>query len=511
MGTPAILTWDLGTTACKAALFTADGDLLATAQAPVPTTYPQPTWAEQDPAAWWQAVLDTGRAVLAAPAARGVRVAAIGLSSQRETIVPVGPDGQPLGPAVLWMDRRAVEEAAELGAALGAEAIRAVTGLLPEATFSAAKILWLRRNQPDVFRRARWFLQPKDYLILRLTGAPALDPSLASRSLCYDIRAGRWWAPMLEHLGLNPERLPPVVPSGAAAGTLLPQVAAALDLPPGIPVAAGGGDRACEALGAAVAGGRVMVSTGTATNVSAAVAALPPGALAGVLVSVHVLPGQWLLEQGISTGGAVLRWLRDLLGEADYAALDAAAAGTPPGSRGLVLLPYFLGARATRWNPAARGAVFGLTLAHGRGDLARAAMEGLALEVRRCLDVLAGHGVHVAEVVALGGGARSALWAQIQAHATGRTVAVPVQTESASLGAMALAARAAGLVADPLALARRANPPVRTYTPDPAHTAFYGELLALYDDLYAALAPLYERLGALASRAPAPAPPGGAG
>ncbi|MFZ5826039.1 MAG: xylulokinase [Bacillota bacterium] len=495
----AILAYDLGTTGLKTALYDpGDGRLLALAEREIPLSRPAPTWAEQEPYHWWEAVVSTTHAVLAAAPA-GYQVASIGLSSQRETVVPVDEAGEPLGPAVLWMDRRALAEARDLAALLGADQIHQVTGMAAEPTFTAPKLLWLKRTQPDLFRRARWFLCPKDFLGMRLTGAPFLDPSMAARTALYDTRRRDWWPAALAALELSPERLAPVIPSAAPGGYLIPAAAATLGLPPGIPVAAGGGDRCCEALGAAAGEGRVMESTGTATNLSAVTDRLGDRLPDGILVTAHVVDG-WLLEQGISTGGSVLKWLRDNVTGVPYAELDQLAAASRPGAGGLLLLPFFMGARATRWQPEARGALFGLTLGHRQGDLSRAVMEGVAMEVRACLDLLAREAVPVSELVSLGGGAGSPVWRQIKAGVTGRPVGALRAAHAASFGAMLLGAAAAGLIDDPLAAARRLNP-VTTWE-EPHHTAFYDQLYSLYNQLYRSVEGLYGALAALTEAAP---------
>ncbi|MFZ5816503.1 MAG: xylulokinase [Bacillota bacterium] len=496
-----MLTYDLGTTGLKTALFDpADGRLLALAEREIPVHRPQPAWVEQEPEDWWQAVLATTREVLAA--APGAVVQGIGLSTQRETVVPVAEDGSVLRSALMWQDRRALAEARELGERLGADRIHQVTGMRAEPVFSAAKLLWLKRHQPEIWKRARWLLLPKDFLALRLTGAPFLDPSIASRTMLYDVRRRDWWPEVLELLELSPDRLAPVVGSGECGGLLSAQAAATLGLPAGIPVAAGGGDRPCEALGAGVGEGRVMESTGTATNLSAAASQLGERLPDGIIVSAHVLPGQWLLEQGISTGGSILKWLRDQVTGLPYEELNRLVLGVKPGAGGLLLLPFFMGAQATRWNAEARGVLFGLSLGHGQGELARAVMEGVAMEVRACLAVLDREGVEARELVTLGGGAKSPVWRQIKADVAGRPVAAVQNPHSASVGAMLLGATAAGLLSDPLAAARRLNPVTEVQTPRASHTAFYTQWFQLYNELYRSVEGLYRRLDELAAAAP---------
>lgn len=497
----AILTYDLGTTGLKTALFDpVDGRLLALTEQEIPVRRPRPTWVEQNPEDWWQAVIATTQEVLAA--APGVVVQGIGLSTQRETVVPVGPDGEVLRSALLWMDRRAQAEARELGERLGTDRIHQITGMRAEPVFSASKLLWLKRHQPDIFRQARWFLLPKDFLALRLTGAPFLDPSIASRSLLYDVRRREWWPEMLDLLELDSGRLAPLVDSVRAGGVLAPAVAELLGLPAFIPVAAGGGDRPCEALGAGVGEGRVMESTGTATNLSAVTDQLGDRLPDGMLVSAHVLPGHWLLEQGISTGGSILKWLRDQVTGLPYEAMNRLVAQTRPGADGLLLLPFFMGAQATRWHPQARGVLFGLSLGHGHAEIARAVMEGVALEVRACLRVLAREGVGAREIVTLGGGAKSPVWRQIKADVVGHPVGAVRVGHSASFGAMLLGAAAAGLIADPLAAARKLNPVNEERRPRPTAAAFYDEWFTLYNELYQSVEGLYQRLDALAETAP---------
>lgn len=495
--TEAILTLDLGTSACKAVVFRLDGGVIGEASQEYPTHYPAPGAAEQDPADWWSAAVGAARRALAGAA--DAQVTAVGLTSQRETMLPVDRTGRPLRRAISWLDRRSQAQATAMAAEFGAEALHARTGMRPEATFSATKLRWLYEQEPEIVRQAACFLQPKDYLVLRLTGAPALDPSLASRSLLWSVQDG-WLDDLIEWTGIRPDQLPPVVPSGAVAGLLTSEAAGALGLRPGVPVAAGAGDRCCEALGAGVRpGGRGMVATGTATSVCGALDQLPDPPHPGVLYTRHAVPGQWLAEQGMGTGGSVLQWLRDLLGISGYEELSQAAAASVPGAHGLILLPFFMGVRATRWNPAARGTWLGLSLGHSRGDLVRSVMEGVACEVRACLDVLRGSGRAPAELAVLGGGAQSPIWCQIKADLTGLPVRVPRISQAASLGAMLLAGQAVGYWGDPVARAAELNPDRQCFDPAPQRRQFYAELYSLFDRLYAATAPLYADLVSLAA------------
>jgi len=488
-----ILTFDLGTMNCKVCLWDLAGTLLASADESHPTHHPHPDWAEQDAADWWRASLAAARSCLAGQDPS--RIAAIGLSSQREGVVPVGRDGHPLDRCIIWMDRRCREQSARLGEEFGVSFLHRHTGVAPDPNYTACKLLWLRECRPEILQKAALFLQPRDFLYHRLTGEPATDHTLASRTMMIDIRRQAWWPAMFERVGVRIDQFPPLYRSTQTPGTLTRETAALLGLPSGIPVALGGGDRSCEAVGAGLSGSRASDSTGTATQVSMVTGRLPddPGR---VPCGIHALPDRYLFELGISTTASALRWLRNLvgLGPGQTRLLDREAAESPPGARGLLVFPFFMGARSTRWNPDARGLILGLSLGHTRGDIVRALLEGVAYEVATCLDGLRKLGVTPGELAVIGGGGKSEVWAQIKADVLGMPVARLRYTEAASLGAAILAATAVGLVADPLATASAWNPPVQRFTPDPEATRLYQDRRRLFEDVYTALSPYYARL-----------------
>lgn len=492
-----VLTVDLGTTACKVCAFRLeDPSPAADAQASVeyPTDFPAPGWAEQDSEAWWDATVQAARHL---PSPVRQRVIAVGLASHRGGVVPVDAQLRPLSRCIIWMDRRSTAELDLLVETFGRERLHRVTGLVPDTEFSASKILWLRRHLPKVFAEARFYLQPRDYLYARLTGSAATDYTLASRTMLFDVSRREWWDEGCRFVGLTPAAFPPLHPSDRAPHSVREEAAQALGVPAGTPVALGAGDRPCEVLGSGAGSGRLMVSTGTTTNVSAPVAALPAGLDPRVMGSLHALEGQYVLEQGLSASGAILRWVRETLraGQVDYQELDRLASRVPAGSGDLVFLPFMMGARATRWDPRARGAWFGLRETHGLGALVRSIMEGVAYEVGACVDLLEGMGVSQREVVAVGGGARSPVWVQILADVLGLPVAVPRQTDAASLGAALLAAAAVGRVRDVEGEARSRNPADAVYVPDSAARARYRHMWRVYDRLYELLRPIFEDLG----------------
>lgn len=490
-----ILTFDLGTTGCKVCLWDAEGALLSSADHGYPIHHPKPDWAEQDPEDWWRAAVTAGRQCLAGQ--EPSRIAAIGLSSQREGVVPIGRDGKPLSHCIIWMDRRCREQSVRLGEEFGVSFLHHHTGVAPDPNYTACKLLWLRENQPDLLASAATFLQPRDFLYHRLTGSPATDYTLASRTMMIDLRHKKWWPEMFERVGARLDQFPPVYLSTEAPYQVAAEAAASLGIRTGIPVALGGGDRSCEGVGAGLSGNRASDSTGTATQVSMVADRLPEN-LGRVPCGIHAIPGRYLFELGASTTASAMRWLRELFGLAptEVEGLEREAAHSPPGARNLLILPFLMGARSTRWNPDARGLILGLSLGHTRGDIARALMEGAGYEVATCLDGLREIGITPGELVVIGGGARSDLWAQIKADILGCQVYRPRYTEAASLGAAILAAAAVGLITDPEATARKWNPPVETFTPNPEATQVYRDRRQLFDDVYTALVPLFPRLRA---------------
>jgi xylulokinase len=330
-----------------------------------------------------------------------------------------------------------------------------------------------------------------------LTGAPATDYTLASRTMMIDIHRETWWREMFDRVGARFDQFPPIYRSTDAPHRSAAEAAAALGIRTGIPVALGGGDRSCEGVGAGLSGDRASDSTGTATQVSMVADRLPKN-LGRVPTGIHAIPGRYLFELGASTTASAMRWLRELFGLAptEVEGLEREAAQSPPGARNLLMLPFLMGARSTRWNSDARGLILGLSLGHTRGDIARALMEGTGYEVATCLDGLREIGITPGELVVIGGGARSDLWAQIKADILGCPVYRPRHTEAASLGAAILAATAVGLITDPEATARKWNPPVETFTPNPEATQIYQDRRRLFDDVYTALVPLFPRLRA---------------
>ena len=429
-----ILTLDLGTSRTKAAVWDRRGPV-ATADAAVTTSHPAPGWAEQEPHEWWTAVVAACAGL--DPASRAA-VDAIGFSGARETIALVDAEGVALGPALLWSDRRAAG---------------AVAGLHAGAV--GAKLAWLEAHQPTRLVAARWALAPRDLIVWRLTGETVTDETLASAT------------------GLPPGHplLPPAVAPATVVGLAGAEPAAELGVRPGVAVVIGAGDRQCEVRGTAAGPDRPMVSWGTTANVSVPVPAPPDPAPAGLRLTRAAGAG-WLLEGGLAAAGSLLDWLAGVTGVA-VDDLVARAGGADPGAGGVVAVPWLGGARAPWWRADAGAAFFGLGPSHGPGDLARAAMEGVAWDVVRCIEAA---GMQPSGL-ALAAGAGVGPWVAVLTAAAGLPAVRRACADAASAGAALIASDAvgAGLERDLI------NPVVETVVPPAETVDRYRALRAVSD------------------------------
>jgi xylulokinase len=472
-----VLTLDLGTSATKAALWHG-AELRALARAPLATSHPQPGYAEQDPDSWWVSVVDACGQLRADARADVGAVEAIGFSAARETFALYDDDLGALTPGILWSDRRAEQDAEQLGVPV---TFRAATGVVLNAGTHAAKLAWVARRLPDAMARARWVLAPRDVVLARMTGMVVTDETLASRTGLYALQGG-WLVDARTRYG---SLLPRVVSSTTLVGELTPDAARDLRLPAGARVVAGAGDRACEVLGTAASPDVPMVSWGTTANVSVPHAG-PVGELPVVAAVSRGARGGFVLEAGLSAAGAAIGWLSSLTGRAPDDLL-AAAAGVAPGAAGVLALPWLAGARAPWWRPDAHGAFVGLTDAHGPAELARAVVEGVALDTARCLALVAPASQ---ELVVAGGGATDDLWRLVLASVTGCRVTRRAVDDAASVGARLLVASALGQALD----VNDVNPVVAREEPD-------GELVAAYRSVRASSDAVADALlGAIVTR-----------
>ena len=484
-----LLGIDLGTQSLKALV--ADADSFAVrgqGSEPLAVRHPFPGAAEQSPRDWLRALRPAVGRALQEAGAQPEEIAAVAVTGQLDGCLAVDPAARPLGDALIWMDRRATAPLARVDS----ELVRARTGLVADASHQAAKIRWLLDlgGLPDGTR----FHQPVSFLVERLTGAFVQDHALASTSMLYGL-AERGWDPTLcERFAIDPRSLPAIAEATDLAGGGVTALGAELSgLRPGTPVAVGTGDDFASAIGAGVTRpGTVLCCVGTAEVVGAVhdQPVLDPGAL----VETHGFPGgRFFVENPGWLSGGALRWLRDLLGVADWAALDALAEAVPAGADGVTALPTFTGAMTPEWLAEGRGALYGLTPAHGPGHLVRAFQEGAAFAMADVIDRLSELGLATERVRLTGGGARSAVCARIRAAVADRPVEIVDVEHAAAQGAVACAAVAVGAARSLAEAADRLATVRRMVLPEPAEVEAYRAARERARALFEALRPIMRR------------------
>ncbi|HXL37591.1 MAG TPA: xylulokinase, partial [Ktedonobacteraceae bacterium] len=428
----ALLGIDLGTTGVKAALFAAeDGHVISSAFVDYPLVHPHPGWAEQDPELWWKATISAIRSCLSKGAVHGVvsgDVCGVGLSGQMHGVVLLDQEYHVLRPCIIWADQRSEAQCRWMTEQVGASRLIEYVSNPALPGFSAPKALWVRDNQPEIFAQTRTIILPKDYIRFRLTGVLAMEISDAAGTCLLDVKHGSWSQEVLLAIGFDSSLLPPVVAADAACGEITHEVEQLTGLLAGTPVAGGGADNACGAVGnGVVRPGLALVSIGT-SGVLLAHAATPQVDVSGPIPRVHTfnhaVPHAWYL-MGVTQGaGLSLRWVRDNIGLPEQAlerwsGLDAyellakEAEGVSPGSDGLLFLPYLQGERTPHLDAYARGGWIGLTASHNRRHLVRAVLEGVAFSLKDCFAIIQEQGLELEQLRATGGGAKSLLWRQI--------------------------------------------------------------------------------------------------
>lgn len=485
-----LLGLDVGTTATKALLFDLDGAVVAAAKQPYDLLTPQPGWVEQEPDALWQAVVTAIRAVLAATS-EGDRVVALSQASQGGTTILVDGDGDPVYPAISWMDERGAETVGALRDRLGDDVVRITTGWPLGSALSLNHLVWLRQRRPEIFQRTARVLFVNDFIARRLTGVGRMNPSDATMTQLFNVATGDWSGLLLDAAGITRDALSLVAASGTPTGALAPEAVRATGLPEDVLVVNGAHDQYCAAVGTGVTRpGAVLLSCGTAWVVLAVPEGLEAGLKSGLAISCHAVPGRWGGIRSLGGVGASLAWfLREVWSRtagaepsaARYAALNAAVAQAAPGARGLLFYPLAGGHAKIG---AGHGGFARLALEHTRADMARAVMEGVAYELRWALDEITGQGLDVASLKMVGGAAESPVWPQIVADVTGVPVALPAVRQAAACGAAILAGVGAGIFADAetayATFARRE----RLVQPDPALRACYEAGFMAYQQDY---------------------------
>jgi xylulokinase len=492
-----LLGIDIGTSGCKALLIDGQGAVHASGMASYGYSQPNPGWAEQDPQLWVEgAKTAIAKALAQAP---DIEIAAIGLSGQMHGLTALDEELRVLRPALLWNDQRnGAECAAITDKAGGVEGLLAHTNNRMLVGDTGGKILWMRNHEPDLFKRMRHVLNPKDYLRLLLTGELATEVSDASGTGLFDTRARRWASGLLDLMDIESGILPPCHESHVISGRVSRQGSALFGLPVGIPVAGGGGDSVIQTIGSGViAPGELQTTIGTAGILAAALDQPVPNSDGRLQVFCNVAPEKWhCMGVSLNAGGA-MEWFRTMLGgltggEAPSAAsLSQLAAEAVPGSRGLIFLPYLNGERCPHPDPSARGAFIGLTSRHGPADMARSVMEGVTYSLYDIYAQMAKAGIGRNLIKASGGGARSPLWRQIQADLFDcDVVTTEGAAEGGAFGAALVGGIGIGVWPDATAAANVCRSETREQ-PDPSAGAALRRAFDIYRGLYDLLTPTF--------------------
>lgn len=509
-----VMAIDVGTSGTRTAVFEATtGSLVAQTHREYASHFPHPAWVEQQADDWWRTTCTTAQSTVKQLGNQVEAIMAVSITNQRETIVPVDVEGKALHNALVWQDRRTIPQCQFIQEELGAETVYHETGLTIDPYFSAPKILWFKNEKSKIFQKAHKFLLVHDFIFHRLTGEFATDHSNASRTMLFAVQQMEWSQLMCERLGIPKEKLPVSHPSGTKIAEVTGPAAKATGLPKGLPVVVGGGDQQCGAVGVGVVKpGRVKATIGTGTFILAFEDKPRFDSQRRLLCSCHAVPNRWVIEASIFTSGIIYRWFRDQFGQEEkqlakllnsdpYELMNEQARQSPPGSRGIVVLPHFVGAGAPYWNPEARGVIVGLALGHSRADIIRAIMEGSAFEVRRNLETMQSMDISLKELRLTGGATRSQIWNQIQSDITQLRVQRSQIEEATALGAAILAATGGGCYRDVSQAAEAMVSIGEQYKPSVKLANRYNQLYSIQNDTYQALekAKVFSQLNTLDS------------
>ena len=488
---------DVSTTSSKALLVDHLGQVIASASNQHTISNPYPLWSEQDPYEWWLASRASIRQALAQANATGEAVKAVGLTGQMHGLVLLDKTGQVLRPAILWNDQRTGAECDEITRRVGFERFLHTTGNRALTGFTAPKILWVRKNEPEVYARVDHILLPKDYVRFRLTSAQAVDKADGSGMILFDLKSRDWSTDILKILDIPHVWLPETYEGPEVTGVITPKAAQETGLKAGTPVVGGGGDQAAQAVGVgAVTSGIVALTLGTSGVVFASTHEPfiePEGRLHAFC---HSVPGTWHLMGVMLSAAGSLRWYRDTFkSDLTYDELLAPAEKIPAGSEGLIFLPYLTGERTPHPDPLARAAFVGLNIRHTLPHLTRAVLEGVSFGLRDSMELIRSAGLGQIDQVRLsGGGARSPLWRQILSDVMGTELVTVNTTEGAAFGAALLAGVGAGTWSSVPEACQATIKVVESATPTQDGMSVYNHLYPIYKELYPALRKPNEKL-----------------
>ena len=497
-----ILAHDLGTSGNKATLYDFEGRLKGSMVCSYDTHFKEEGWAEQDPEDWWRAVCTSAKGLMETTGVSKEEIACVSFSGQMMGCLLIDGKGKPLRPMIIWADTRAREQERKMVEAVGEERGYKITGHRLSASYSAAKLLWVRDQEPAVYSRAAKMLNAKDYMIYRLTGEIVTDYSDASGTNLLDITQKKWSDELLECFGIERNLLPELYPSSKIVGIITEEAARETGLTAGTPVVAGGGDGSCACVGAGVAAeGKTYCVLGSSSWISAAAAKPFFDEARRTFNWVHLDPELYTPCGTMQAAGLSYKWIRDVMcgeerkeakfmGIDTYELLGHLAALSPPGAGGLLYLPYLLGERSPRWNSDARGCFVGLGMSTEKKDMIRAVLEGVGYNLKVILDILENR-ERVDSVILIGGGAKGREWLQILADIWQKTISVPAYlVEATSMGAAVCGGVGIGAFPD-FRVVERFNRIVDEIRPDKKNTMVYERMYGAFNEAYDALCSVF--------------------
>jgi len=507
-----LLGLDVGTTGCKAVVFTPKGDTVSSAYGEYKLYHRRPEWSELNPDEVWRTIVATIRASVENGKVDPKLIVALSTSVLGEAFLPVDEKGNWLHWSMTTFDARAEEQTRWWEDNFGADEMYSITGQPLTSSmpiYTLPKLQWLRENETELYKKASMFLCWEEYVNMKLCGKPVTDRSVATRTMLFDIGKKRWSSEILEVAGIDEAVLPEVRSSGSIVGEVDSKGARETGLSEGTLVVAGGHDQPCGALGAGITQtGPAMDATGTVECIAVIQKDLTltrKMRLEGFAVHCYVIDDKYFMLGFNPSGGVILRWFRDNFAEKEkeeaerkgisvYDLLTYKASTAPVGSTELFLLPYFEGSGTPTFNRKARGIFLGLTLAHGKSEVIRAVVEGLTYELRNNIEAIEGHGTKITELRAIGGGAKSKFWLQLKADITGRKVATPNVTEAAALGAAILAGVGAKIYGKTEEAVAAVYNEKETFTPKTGTGKIYEGYYQLYKKLYGMFSGVFDEI-----------------
>jgi len=490
-----LLGIDIGTSACKAAVFNELGDVVASVAREYDVYYVREGWVEQNPDQWWTTVIEAIQSLLKEQSIDPADIMGIGIDGQSWSAIPVDIQGNVLACTPIWMDTRSGENCSRLKSEIGEDEIFSLCGNPVEPMYTTPKILWFKENMPDVYRRTHKFMQSNSFIVYRMTGEFSQDISQGYGLHCFNMRKGCWDQDMCRKMKLDIHKLPDRISQcHEIVGKVSGKAAEATGLQVGTPVVAGGLDAACAALGAGVIhAGQTQEQGGQAGGMSICIDEYK--ADPRLILSSHVVPGKWLLQGGTVGGGGVIRWFEKefceferssgrLCATSSFEIMDREAQEIAGGSDGVIFLPYMAGERSPIWDKNAKGVFFGLDYSKTRAHMIRACLEGVAFSLKHNIEIAEQAGATVGALHATGGSANSVLWTQIKSDVTGKEIIVPSSDMSTTMGAAILAGVGAGVYRDFEEAAQKCVKVVREHKPHPDGAEAYIKNYSTYKKLY---------------------------